>query len=226
MHLITCVCSRASTCLRMRKSVSLCVYAPTCVRPRVCVCPDLSTNLMLRHHLIISKDNIRGHCHINEPCTRCYYPCPRISVVFTHHLITHPYPLPHFVVYLCFDLCPADPVTTAVVASGVVVILIVILVIVIFVISVRKPRERQSMAAPSATVRRMNTPVATVAEETSITVPTATETGIRSALTADADMVMPSVSSAENFANVPIATAAPATEPANMTVATARSAAE
>ena len=102
MHLIACVCSRVSTCLRMRKSVSLCVYAPTCVRPRVCVCPDLSTNLMLRHHLIMSKDNIRGHCHINEPCTRCYYPCPRISVVFTHHLITHPSP-PHFVVYLCFN---------------------------------------------------------------------------------------------------------------------------
>ena len=65
------------------------------------------------------------------------------------------------------------------------------------------------------------TPLATVAEETSISVPTASETGIRRALTSEAEMVMPSVSSAENFANVPVATVAPAVGSEDISVATA-----
>ena len=93
----------------------------------------------------------------------------------------------------------------------------------IFIAVLRVVKEQQrgrQRTAPAPTVHRMNTNtlVATVAEETSITVPTATETGIRRALTADAEMFMPSPSVADSYSNIPIAIAAPATETANLPV--------
>ena len=131
-------------------------------------------------------------------------------------------PPSHTVSSTCASICVcaeiSKPDHTGAVLSG------IVLVAVVFVIAlcVRKAVQNKRRTAPLPTVNRMITPVATIVDQTSISVPVARETGIRSALTSEAEMIMPSISSADNFANVPVATALPAADSANMPVATAR----
>ena len=122
---------------------------------------------------------------------------------------------------VCADIDAPDITVPAVIS--VVVVAVVLVIVVLAIISHRNKAPRQTTAPAAPTVRRMITPVGTVAEETSISVPTARETGIRSVLTSEAVMIMPSTSSVENFVNLPVAIGLPAPGSVNLPVATAQS---
>ena len=100
---------------------------------------------------------------------------------------------------------PSETSTAVTFSVVVVVVIIVIAIALVFYWTSRKRQTHRTEPAP--TIHRMTTPVATAVVTPSISVPMVKNTSTRSAVTANAELVMPSISSADDFANIPVATA-------------------
>ena len=113
--------------------------------------------------------------------------------------------------YLCAPTVGANfktvQTSTAVTVSVVIgVVIIAIVIALMFYWASRKRQIHRTETTPT-TVHGMTTPVAVVVVEAPNSVSMARETGIHSAIIIDAEMVMPSASSAADCVNHPVATA-------------------